>query len=207
MIEKKDKKLMAWNGFKDVFQGTKNTLDSFKEDAESVKNQAVDKITNKISSAMQDMGKQLKLKVDISAMLSKFNSLGNILNKLPFGIGSKLNSLLTGFINSQISTLKRAASETAASAYKAMKHMVTASINRLADTVMSHLSMSDEMYLAGIKPLYKMGSNLSYKNNYARSLAIKMDYSKTLEWIDGKIGMSYGIIDSKPKVMLLKYYL
>lgn len=194
---------MAWSGLKDLMQGgkdgVKNTLDSFKEDAETVKNKAVDQITSKISSTMQNMGKQLKLKVDISAMLSKFNSLGNILDKLPFGIGSKLNSLLTGFINSQISTLKRAASETAKSAYKAMKHMVTASINRLVDTVMSHLSMSDEMYLAGIKPLYKMGSNISYKNNYARNLAIKMDYSKTLEWIDGKIGIVYGIIDSKPK--------
>ena len=184
------------------WKSVKNTLDSFIEEAESIKNKQVDEITNKLSSSMMNIGQKLKMKVDLSGMLSKFSSFNvnlNFLDKLPFGIGGKLQGLLTNFINSQISTLKKAASETANSAYKALKHMVTASINRLVDTALSHLSMTDEMYLLGIKPLYSIGSNLEYKNNYVRKLAIRMDYCKTLEWIDGKIGITYGIIESKPK--------
>lgn len=180
---------MAW-------KSVKNVLDSFQEEAEKKKNQAVDQVTSKLSETMMDVGQKLKNKLNLGGLLAKFNSLMDLLNNLPFG--SKLSALLKNFINSQISSLKRLASETAASTFRALKHMATAAINRLVDTAMSHLALTDEMYLIGIKALYAIGSNVSYKNNYARQTAIKMDFAKTLEWIDDKIGMRYSLIESKP---------
>ena len=173
----------------------KNSLDAFREESEKTKNKTVDQTTTQLRDKMLETGNQLKNK--FMPWLSNLQNMLKMLGDLPFL--DKLRKLLENFLNSQISGLINKMTETMQSGWAAIKHLATASIERLIDTVVSHLSVPDEVYLAGIKPLYAIGSNLSYKSDYARNIAIKMDFVKTLKWIDGKLGIKYGLIDSTEK--------
>ena len=168
-----------------------STLDSYKEEAESKKNKKVDELTNELSQVMLESGESLKQKFNFGGFFDSLEKLGNI--PLP----DKLDSLFKSFINSQLEKFKQAASESAAAAWRGLKNMAKSQVKKLLDVAISRIYMPDVTYLAGIIPLYNMGANLRFGNDYARTKAIKADYNITLQWIDTTIGFTYSIISNK----------
>lgn len=173
-------------------ESVKNALDSFREEAETIKSKKTNELTKELEEQMKETGSKLKNR--FAPWMDGLTDLLDKMGDIPFK--DKLSKMATDFLNSQISNLIKLASETMVSGWEALKHIVTATVDRVLDTVISHLSITDEMYLLGIQPLYAMGSNLSYSSDYARNTAIKMDFPKTLEWIDKQLGVSYGLIDN-----------
>lgn len=178
-------------------QSAETAMMSYVEEAEKKKNQKIDEITKELSTTVKSYGEKLKNKFNYGGVLSKLqNALGKLGN-LPFG--DKLKALAKSFLSSQLNKFKKLAEESAAAAWRATKAMAKSIVDKVLNMVLTRIYLPDAVYLLSIQALYKIGSNLEYNNNYARSKAFAADYVLSIAWIDDTIGLSYSLIANPSK--------
>src|SRR5574344_2063196 len=105
-------------------------------------------------------------KFDLNALLSK--------------AGNALKSLSKQGLNMLKDMTKDAISNLANASLSFAMNIVEDFVNNIKKS----LYMPDEMFVAELKTLYYAGADLAYHNHYIRKMALKRDWSKTLEFVD-----------------------
>lgn len=137
-----------------------------------------------------------------SDLMSKFklDSLLDIVkNAMKSGLSIKdsLFNALNGFISGQLSALKGDASETFSFLQKASGTFGKALVDKVKGVLISNIFISEEVFLAGLKAIKPIKSNIEYENNYIRKLAINKDMAKVLAFVDSECGVRYSNTNTK----------
>ncbi|HQL11832.1 MAG TPA: hypothetical protein PK507_02340 [bacterium] len=156
-------------------------------------------MTDSLSKSLQSMTSAMsgKLQTILGSDLAKNLKLDNLANMVQSAMKGgtpllgALQKSLNSIISSHLSSLINDSSDTFAFLQKMGAAFQNNIIDKIVGVLVSKLVLPEEVYLAGLKAIKPIKSNIKYRNNYIRNLAIKKDLVKVLEFVDGEIGMRY----------------
>ena len=162
-------------------------------------------MTDSLSKSLQSMTSAMsgKLQTLLGSDLAKNLKLDNLASMVQSAMKGgtpllgALQKSLNSIISSHLSSLINDSSDTFAFLQKMGAAFQNNIIDKIVGVLVSKLVLPEEVYLAGLKAIKPIKSNIKYRNNYIRKLAIKKDLVKVLEFVDGEIGMRYTNENSK----------
>ena len=162
-------------------------------------------MTDSLSKSLQSMTSAMsgKLQTILGSDLAKNLKLDNLASMVQSAMKGgtpllgALQKSLNSIISSHLSSLINDSSDTFAFLQKMGAAFQNNIIDKIVGVLVSKLVLPEEVYLAGLKAIKPIKSNIKYRNNYIRNLAIKKDLVKVLEFVDGEIGMRYTNENSK----------
>lgn len=138
-------------------------------------------------------------------ILSKFK-LDSLLDmvKSALASGASIKDALFGSLNSllsnEISSLVGDAGESWAFLQQASNTFSKKLMDQVKGVIVSNIYIPEDIYLMGLKviaSLKPIESNIEYKNNYIRKMAIKKDMAKVVAFIDKEVGIRYTNTNTK----------
>jgi hypothetical protein len=107
------------------------------------------------------------------------------------GLVKGVSSQVKNMVSEKVDSFLGAGSESLSFLAKAGGSFLNTLKDNVIGALVSRIFIPEEVYLAGLMALNVIKSDISYRNNYIRSLAIKRDLSLVVEFCDKEIGITY----------------